>query len=475
MGVDCRGGRDNHHGSGVAGSKVEPIAGFGRYGASTQEAPSVSTPAAATRETKLNAETVPTGETAEEIFLSPRVIDRAAFESYAERLRALIDELGAESAALRGTIEEARATHKGLTDLGAKNKDHLELSAKLLKTLTQKSAAVEEMLAKAHDIAGAAGRFEQEADRIVGAKLSLLEKRIAESLDSFERRLHTQAEVRAKESSDALEEFRAAREQIKKQVDQNVVGSVTALREACERAEALVGVRADGAGRTPTAGSLGDLVRRATEAAEKAQTAARAFEEIESRAGDGVRRLSDSLDGSIEFTDRIVAQRKEAELAAERAVTKAREAEQSLSERATEAARVFKPINEARKLAEETSERLRALVNQAETLQTSSGTMADEVRGLVERAESVVTAIEPWRGVLLDPARDGSLPEPIQQLIESIRAEMAVDLSKMAAAMTLIAGRAAAASAQVRTIARGGEAEVIVRSVKPEPAKTAKV
>ncbi|HBS29245.1 MAG TPA: hypothetical protein DEB06_07290, partial [Phycisphaerales bacterium] len=435
-------------------------------------APAAKTSPASTRReapNKVKPEPVHSGADAtEEIFLSPRVIDRAAFESYAERLRGLIADVAAEGAALRTAVEEARRTHEALGESGSKNKETLDLSAKLLRGLTQKTATLEELLARAQDSAGAASRFEQEAERIIGAKVSLLQERITGALEEFERRLQAQSEARARESGAMLDEFRAAREMIKKQVDQNVIGSVTALREACERAEALTGVRAnataDAARKAPTPGSLGDLVHRASEAADKARGAADAFARIESSATDSVQRLTESLAGSVEFTDRVIAQRAEIERSLAQAVERGSEAERTLAERAAEAARVFKPVNEARKAADESAERLRALINQAETLQGGSAAVAGEIRTLVERAEWVIGAIEPWRGVLLEQALDGSLPEPIASLVESIRAEMAVDLSKMAAAMSLIAQRATAAGALVRaSLSRATEAEVIVR------------
>jgi hypothetical protein len=383
---------------------------------------------------------------ADEIFLSPRVIDRAAFESYSARLRELIDSVSAQRAELATTAAQAAETHKGLSELGGKNRESLDLATKLLRTLSQKTGDVESMLSRAEVIAQSAAKFEQEADRIIGARVSALEKRMAESMEGFARQLQSQVDAKAREFTKSLEELKVARESIKKQVDTNVVASVTALREACEKAELLVGHRAattkDAAGRTPTAGSLGDLVRRASEAAERSEAALKGFNEIEQRADASVQRLSESLNGSIEFMDRAAKHKDALVESLQTALAASEEAQKNLTERATDAARIFKPISELRRNAEETAARLQALVNQAETAQSGGATITHELRELIGRTEAAADRLAPWRPVLLDGAGELDLPPAICELIDRIRAEVSTDLSKMAAAMNLIASRA---------------------------------
>lgn len=417
---------------------------------------------------------------AEEIFLSPRVIDRAAFETYATRLRELLDSVTSQRAELDAAMAQATETHKALAGLGDKNKDHLDLATKLLKTLSQKTGEVEAMLNRAENAAHLALKFEQEADRIIGARVSALEKRMAESLETFSRQLQSQMEARSREMAKSLEEMKASRDSIKKQVDTTVVASVTALREACERAELLVGRRpgakegAEGAAAgLPTAGSLGDLVRRASEAAERSQGALKGFEDIQERAERAVLRLSESLDSSVQFVDQMRAQQDALAQASEAAVAAAESAQQNLAERATEAARIFKPISELRRNAEETAGRLQALVNQAATAQEGGAAIAADLHELVSRVEEVAARMEPWRAVLLDEQGEAlELPAPIIELIQQIRAEVAADLSKMAAAMNLIAARATAAGASAAR--KASAPEVVSRSVAPgEPVQSA--
>lgn len=394
------------------------------------------------------------GGGADDIFLSPRVIDRAAFESYSARLRELIDSVGAQRAELASTAAQAAETHKGLSELGGKNRESLDLATKLLKTLTQKTGEVESMLSRAESVAQTAAKFEQEAERIIGARVSALEKRMAESMESFARQLQAQADARTKEFAKGLEEMKVARDSIKKQVDTNVVACVTALREACEQAELLVGHRAatskDAASRTPTAGSLGDLVRRASEAAERSELALKGFEQIEKQADASVQRLSESLNGSVEFMDRAAKQKEAVIESLQSALAAADEAQKNLTERAADAARVFKPISELRRNAEETASRLQALVNQAETVHSGGAEVTAGLHDLIERTEAAAERLAPWKPVLLDGAGELELPQAISELIGQIRAEVATDLSKMAAAMNLIASRASAGSAPAR-------------------------
>lgn len=390
---------------------------------------------------------VTTAGSTEEIFLSPRVIDRAAFESYSTRLRELLDSVTSQRTDLAAASMQASETHQALVQLGDQNKEHLDLATKLLRSLSQKTTDVESMLSRAEKTAEAAAKFEQEADRIIGARVSALEKRMAESLESFSRQLQSQMDARSREMSRSLEEMKAARESIKKQVDTNVVGSMTALREACERAELLVGRRVsptkDAAPATPTAGSLGDLVRRASEAAERSQAALDGFTSISNQADGSVRRLTESLEGSMEFMDQM-KEKKEALIGeVNGALSAVVEAQQRLSEKAAEAARIFKPISELRRNAEETAARLQTMVNQAETVHEGGACVAGELQELIERIETVAERIEPWRPLLLDSAGGAvQMPEPIADLIEQIRSEISADLSKMAAAMSFIAGKA---------------------------------
>jgi len=404
------------------------------------------------------------GVATEEIFLSPRVIDRSAFESYAARLREMVESAQSQRGELAATITQAAETHKGLMEIGTRNKDHLDLATKLLRSLNQKTGDVEGMLGKAQEIAALAGRFEQEAERVIGAKVSALEKRMAESHEAFARQIQNQIDSKSRDLTKNLDEMRAARELIKKQVDQNVVASVTALREACERAELLVGHRIstskDAPPRTPTAGSLGDLVRKASEAAEKSQSALKEFLGVEQRSEDSIRRLSESLGGSIEFMDSLHKQRTAVIGELNQAIQSSEESQQRLSDRAAEAARVFKPISELRRNAEETAAKLQAMVNEAETVHSGGATVAMEIRHLVERLEEVARRIEPWRPLLLEQTGPLEMPEQVAELIERIRAEVSADLSKMAAAMNLIAVRAASANGG----AGRGRGEVVVRA-----------
>lgn len=399
------------------------------------------------------------GSGSDEIFLSPRVIDRAAFESYAARLRELIDSVGAQRAELASTAAAAAETHKGLAELGGKNRESLDLATKLLRTLSQKTSDVESMLARAEVIAQTAAKFEVEAERVIGARVSALEKRMAESMESFARQLQSQVDAKAREFAKSLEEMKVAREAIKKQVDTNVVASVAALREACERAELLVGHRAatskEASTRTPTAGSLGDLLRRASEAAERSEAAIKGFTDIEQRADASVQRLSESLNGSVEFMDRAAKQKDAVIEALREALGASEEAQKNLTERAADAARIFKPISELRRNAEETAAKLQSLVNQCETANTGGSTVASELRELIERTEAAAERLAPWRPVLLDGAGELELPAAISDLIGQMRAEIATDLSKMAAAMNLIASRATqSASAGRKHVAR---------------------
>src|SRR5690606_1524937 len=83
----------------------------------------------------IDAPAAATAPAAERIFLSPRVVDKAAFEEFAAALRGLIERASMEKAALATAASGAEKVLQSLADTTTANEEHLALAAKALATV----------------------------------------------------------------------------------------------------------------------------------------------------------------------------------------------------------------------------------------------------------------------------------------------------------------------------------------------------
>ncbi|TVQ60477.1 MAG: hypothetical protein EA378_11410 [Phycisphaerales bacterium] len=124
----------------------------------------------------------------EEVFLAPRVLDRRAFEQYAEELKGLIRSASAEQHALAGAaggIGELRESLREGTGLLQKK---IEAAAKLLPGLDERLRAAEALLSKATDQASLAETIERRIEAAVTARVEGLEQRLSATVERLEAR-----------------------------------------------------------------------------------------------------------------------------------------------------------------------------------------------------------------------------------------------------------------------------------------------
>lgn len=134
------------------------------------------------------------GGTAERVFVSPRVVDEQAFREFSTELRALIDEVRSTQNELAAAGADASTTAKDLSDSQGKYRKHLELTTKLLKALTAKSAEVEKSLEQIDTRLQRAQNIERSAadtmDKRMGVFERSLDERLARLEASYDRRLN---------------------------------------------------------------------------------------------------------------------------------------------------------------------------------------------------------------------------------------------------------------------------------------------
>ncbi len=124
----------------------------------------------------------PPGEsqTAARVFLSPRVVDKAAFDDFAAALRGLIDKAAAEKGQLATAAAGAEAVRRSLSETTSANEEHLALAAKALATAEQRDKAARRLLEDATSAYKAIERFEKETGSLIEQKLRSVEGRLAD-------------------------------------------------------------------------------------------------------------------------------------------------------------------------------------------------------------------------------------------------------------------------------------------------------
>lgn len=177
-----------------------------------------------------------------EVFLSPRVIDREAFNDYAGSLRTLIEQAGDRGQSLRQATGEAEAAHQQLKDLATKHTARFELAAKAMAALDERAGKAEKMLIAVQQAALSLDAFREDAARIVNQAVAGCQARLDESLAAVMARSETaqaRADARAQEALArvaALEERLAAMDQrIEQEAAQRLASAEARIEESMSR------------------------------------------------------------------------------------------------------------------------------------------------------------------------------------------------------------------------------------------------
>jgi len=205
-------------------------------------------------------------KTGERVFVSPRVVDEQAFNEFSMELRGLIDEVRAVQSELDSSRSAAAETAKELSGSQSKYRQHLELTTKLLKALTAKSAEVEQTLAK---LEARSARVEQIEQRIAGSldeKIAVfeasLDDRLKRAEESYGERL-TALESRFEERRSGIErEMGEMEEQFRARIEEQRASLEAAVTEQIEQARVDLSERA-----TETARATIDRLSEEREAA----------------------------------------------------------------------------------------------------------------------------------------------------------------------------------------------------------------
>jgi hypothetical protein len=391
------------------------------------------------------------------VFLSPRVIDRRAFSELSAELRDLVDRSASERAGLAAALDQAGRTAQDIRHREQTQNTNIELAARGLKTLDERLAKVESLLARAEEQSAIFEQLETHAGALIDSKINILESRLNA----------IQAAATAK--TEALEErVRSAARDLEQSIEtirhdaENVAGPAQqALTDICRRAAALSG-REPGMDGPSAPNSLGDMVERAESVVREVERVSRTLDESGDRleasrraAGEimdrhlEIERKAEDLSAGVErnleiVRSRLTQQQTDLVSRAQTAIDQAQASVQVLEGRAAD----------VRGSTEAIVCELRALVEQAQAAHATTELSIKILSSTMDQARATTAKLEPWRSIF---EGQGQLPEPIRRLIDIVRGELRTELSSIAGALRSAAERA-------ERVGRAVEAEL------PQPA-----
>lgn len=222
-----------------------------------------------------------------EIFLTPRVVDRGAFEAFASMLRASVDKAERESDLLARRAEAAASVLERLEGFVGSHADIFQRAGTLIDSIDQRQRSAGETLESLTRRAEQAQQAARDVESLVRERTEALEGRLgavtASAVDAFEgvrRSLASDASTMRRELSQRLDELRQRGESLVAGLEERAEGASGALAERLALVES--GREALRAEQRETARRLGELGEEQRELLRGESTALR--RELESAA-----------------------------------------------------------------------------------------------------------------------------------------------------------------------------------------------
>jgi len=156
---------------------------------------------------------------ASEIFLSPRVIDRDAFNELAGSLRTLIEQAHVETESLRSAHAGAQSTQTQLREVAIKTQPRIDAAGKTLTALDTQSQRVEQLLASAKETASTLSSLSQQSQQLVAQAAADLHTRVDRLRDEQGHRLDEAREHLRDDLAKLSEENERRTESLNRQLD----------------------------------------------------------------------------------------------------------------------------------------------------------------------------------------------------------------------------------------------------------------
>lgn len=377
------------------------------------------------------------GAGSEDIFLSPRVVDRQAFNDFAGQLRELIEQAAAHTEAIRAAAGEAQRTRDSLRDVMNANQMKLDMASRALATIDQKAEQTRRMIESASDVALRVDGLRAQADQIITERVGILCQRLNEAEEAAAGQvdaLHARLMDSMGGAKDQEKSLRDALEAAKGSV-------VDRVAELVERAEAAVGGE----------NGLGSLIERAEAAGRTAVLATSELGEVRQQAEQARKILGEALNAAVPIIDEAGTIQGHLEATVSEAMRISQNARESMTQFVeAERKRVEEDLNRLSPLMEQTRAELNALM---QTTDASRDAAASATAGAEQAARGLamlLQQVEPWRRVLLGDTADA----PIGAAINGVVVELKKEIRGVAGALRAIAERAESALEPEQTVMR---------------------
>jgi len=124
----------------------------------------------------------------EEVFITPRVIDRGALEDYSTTLQDLIREAAGRGESLATASTDVKALGESLREATKELKSRLEVAVKIIPTLEQRLGKADQILQLTTDRVKLAEHLDKTIESLMAERLAQVERRAAAIIESAEQR-----------------------------------------------------------------------------------------------------------------------------------------------------------------------------------------------------------------------------------------------------------------------------------------------
>lgn len=398
---------------------------------------------------------------AEDVFLSPRVVDEGAFEDYAGRLRKMLEHAAASAANLRDLAERLDRARVGLDELGERYNRQMADSEALSERIERSESDVHALLSDATDRAASCAKFEETLDGLIDSKVRAFELRLARAMDDIWAEFDARANRQREACATMLDTLAEAHKSFDAEAASGSRHVLEELRQTCAYAEKLAGIAVNGDGE-PAAQSLQAAIDTARNVSRDLRATTHELRSTQEQARAESRGLEDSVEGLRRHLQILDEKRRSMEEAIRFALSASTETESGLTSNIARAEELAVSVESLQRRAEEACEALSRETTNAENACSTSVQCAAKLADTADALRAASDRLDPWRAVLLEGAAEGALPPAILSVIEHFRAEIGADLGRMASAMNAIASRA-----MTGVPAGNGAGRVVVRSVAP--------
>ena len=404
----------------------------------------------------------------DEIFLSPRVVDRQAFHEFSQTLKEMIDQAANGADVLRSAAADADRSRESLRDSMASQQAKLDLAGKAIATIDSRTDQTRRLIDGANSAVSKIDEIRVKADALIEDRIARLAARIDEVMRSAEAKIAAIDERLAPMIHEADRRIQA----LNGNIDAELAPSIAGLQHLCERADEIIGVPgSEGAGR----GGLNDLVQRAERAKEEAGFAVRQLESVREQSEEAKRILSEAVASSVPLIDEVASVQGHLESTVARAVKLTTTTQETLTkqlddQRTSAESSLGRLNSDCQRLKTELSETVEQ-ATLARRAATQAAITGEEAAGHLTR---LLDRLEPWHGVLLCRNGGDDLPPPLREVLDGVRIELKRDLTGVAAALRAVAERTEQVLdfSSARAIVAPTSAEVISESKPPARAES---